>query len=160
MISTSEIVGMASGLKAGLFAKEVKQADSSRYVATIALAALQRSNGHAELGFASVEALAAKLCTLAPWEVGVMLSVGRRLLRFPELDQAYREGRLTWSKVRALAPHLNATNVTEWIAKAIPMTSNALERAISRHRDPSVGGPTRAVNLRLPCYARLERLAN
>ena len=100
-----------------------------------------------------MERLTAGMTILSPRDVIEMLSVGRRLLDDPELDLAYRKGDLSWyrgSKVRALPPHLDASNVAKWIEKAIPMTSNAVERAISRHRDPSVGGPTRAVHFRSP----------
>src|SRR5687768_16485485 len=126
MLGTSEIVGMTVPAKADLFATGARQMIERRYEATIALASLARSNGYLEAGFKSVEELAAKTSDLEPREVSEMLWVGRKLLDFPEMDEAFRDGRLNWTKVKTLVPHIKKDNAAEWIPKAIRMSSNKL----------------------------------
>src|SRR5512134_749736 len=154
ILPTSEIAGMTAQEQADLVEKRGAQMKESRYEAAISLALLKRSNGYAGLGFQSAEHLAEQKGRLEPRDWSQMLSVGGRALDHPELDAAFRDGRLNWSKIRALVTILTKENVAEWIGKASRMTSNQVERAVSQIRDPSVGGPTHAVIFRLPCYAR------
>ena len=116
----------------------------SRYETAIFLALLKRSNGYARLGFQSAEHLAAEKGRLEPRDWSQMLSVGGRALDYPEIDVAFRDGRLNWSKIRAMIPHADRENVEELIELAARLTSNQFEREISRRRDPSVGGPPHA----------------
>ena len=80
MLEISEIVGMTAFAKAELFAKGARQMTVGRHSAAIALASLERSNGYRELGFKTVEDLAAKLGRLEDRDVTELLWVGRKLL--------------------------------------------------------------------------------
>src|SRR5688572_20312109 len=113
ILPTSEIAGMSAQGKADLVEKRGTQMKESRYEAAISLALLKRSNQYAELGFQSAEHLASVKGRLEPRDWSQMLSVGTRALDFPELDAAFRDGRLNWSKIRALIPHADRENVKE-----------------------------------------------
>ena len=150
ILPTAEIAAKTAQEKADLVKTGAKRMTESRYEVAIALALLGRSNGYLELGFETIEEFAAKEAGLEPGDWTQMLSVGRRALQFPEVDVAYRAGKLNWSKVRCLVPVLTKENVAEWIGKAGRMTSNQLERAVSQVRDPSVGGLNARADPRAP----------
>jgi hypothetical protein len=152
MLGTSKIIGMTGSEKADLFAKGARAMDEGRYVATLALASLARSQACRDLGYANLHALAAARTSLQPWEVTQMLWVGKKLLDHPELDEAFRNGTLSWAKVKALVPHVSNENVTEWIGKARKMSSNALEHLTARGLDPVVG--EKMVPIYVPEHAR------
>jgi hypothetical protein len=159
ILPTSEITAMAPAAKADLVAKSVPQLKKMRLETAIALASLQRANEYAGLGFKSAGHLAsAKGHEYRDWSL--MLAIGRRALDYPEIDQAFRDGRLNWSKVRALLPVLQRENVKEWIDVAARMTSNQLERRVSEYRDPSVGGPMHRMLLPDPIFRQFEQMAN
>ena len=161
MLEISDLVAMTAAKKADLFEAAARRMTEDRYDATIILASLQRSNGYLDLHCKTVEELAWKRSKLPHRDVIDMLRVGRKLLDIPELDQAFKDGRLCWSKVRALVPLITKENAAEWIAKAIGLTSNNLERQISNQRDPCIGGgPTQVMILSLPGYRRFEEVAN
>ena len=159
MLKTSEIVAMTTERKVELLAKAATQMLESRYAAAVALASLDQSGVWRDAGFRGMHEFAVKKSGLDPADVSTLLWVGRKLLILPELAESLRDGRLTWSKVRALVPHVTRENAAEWIGKATRKTSNALEREIGRHRDASIGGPTRAVHLTIPAWRRFEHLA-
>jgi hypothetical protein len=52
------------------------------------------------------------------------------------VDQAFRSGRLSWSKVRALVPVVTPKNARDWIEQAEKMTVNKLEHQVGRQREP------------------------
>ena len=161
MVGISDIEGMTAAEKADLFAAGARKLVEGRYQATITLAELRRSNGYLDLKCRTVEELAAKWSKLGPREVSEMLWAGRKLLEIPELNQAFKDQRLCWSKLKALVPPITKENAAEWIAKAIRMSSNRLQRQISNHRSPCIGGgPTQVLLLSLPAYKRFEQMAN
>ncbi len=104
ILPTAEIAAMTAQEQADLVEKRGAQHKESRYETALALASLKRSNGYIELKFQSVGELAEKKGRLEYRDWTQMLSVGTRALAFPELDVAYRDGRLNWSKIRAMAP--------------------------------------------------------
>ena len=73
-------------------------------------------------------------------EVRDLLRIGKALRHVPALDEAFRQGVLCWSKVRALVPVIKPENAASWIAKAQRMSSNELEHDVGATRDPVVGG--------------------
>src|SRR4029453_15070865 len=115
MLESSDLVAMTAAKKADLFEAAARRMTEGRYDATIALASLQRSNGYLDLGCKTVEELAWKGGKLPYPGVIDMLRVGRKLLEIRELDLAFKDGRLCWSKVRALVPLITPANAAEWI---------------------------------------------
>ena len=161
MLEISDLVAMTAAKKADLFEAAARQMTEGRYDATITLASLQRSNGYLDLNCKTVEELAWKRGKLPYRDVIDMVRVGRKLLEIPELDLAFKDGRLCWSKVRALVPLITRANAAEWIATAMRLTSNTLERQISNHRNPCIGGgATQVMVLSVPGYRRFEEVAN
>ncbi len=127
ILPTLEIAAKSTQEKADLIVERAKGMQESRYEAVIALSLLGRSNGYLELACKIIGEFAEKKAKLEYRDWTRMLSVGRRALEFPELDVAFRDGRLNWSKIRALLPVLTRENVTEWIVKATLLTSNQVE---------------------------------
>src|SRR5688572_30748631 len=123
ILATSEIAAKSAQGKAELIAVNARRMKESRYEAAIAIALLERSSGFLELGCKSIDEFGAKMSGLEHRDWIQLLSVGRRAVRFPEVDAAFRAGHLNWSKIRALVPVLTRENVEEWIAKARRMTS-------------------------------------
>jgi hypothetical protein len=112
MLRTSEIVGMTAQEKADLVARGVRESERAQHQLSLALAEMERSEEFRESGFASVEDFAAARSGLEPDEVAELLRIGRILLGFPEVDDAYRKGRLSWAAVRDLAPQAEAGAAT------------------------------------------------
>src|SRR4029450_799338 len=89
-----------------LFANGARKMVEGRCAATIALAELERSKGYFGLGFATVHKLAAERSALDPRGGRERVWVGRKLLDIPELKAAFLDGRVSWTKLRALVPHI------------------------------------------------------
>ena len=159
ILPTLEIAAMAAGAKADLVEKNTTELKERRYETAVTLALLKRANEYVELGFRSAEQLASAK-GLEPRDWSLMLAIGKRVLDLPELDAGFRDGSLNWSKIRALLPVVNRENVEEWVDLARTLTSNQVEREVSRFRDPSVGGPTHMLILRIVIYQQLQELAN
>jgi hypothetical protein len=95
------------------------------------VAEFDRRGGHEEAGFASCTAWLAWRCSLTPRAAREQLRVARRLEGLPRIRAAFAEGRLSYSKVRALsrvaAPEIEA----ELLLIAEDATAAQLERVLA-----------------------------
>ena len=110
MLETSKILAMTAAEKATLVANGAKQMTEGRYAAAIALASLERSMGYLKLGFKTVKDLAKEMGELDDRDATDLLWVGRKLLSVPQLNEAFRDGLLSWSQVKTLVPHIQVEN--------------------------------------------------
>ncbi|MHC4141046.1 MAG: Holliday junction branch migration DNA helicase RuvB [Planctomycetota bacterium] len=67
-----------------------------------------------------------------------LLAAGKALVDLPEIDRAFAEGRLCWSKVRELIKVATAQHEQKWLETALRLHTDelALEVKLSRQGDP------------------------
>jgi len=161
LLEISEILKMSAEQKKDVFVRGIKRATEGRYEAIIALTSLHTSGEYQQLDCSSVQMLAAEQTTdLTEREVRDMISIGTKLVEIPELDQSFRDGVLSWSKVRALIPVVTRDNFRHWIAKAKRMSSNRLEREVGGNRDPVIrNGMVALMAVTTQAWQRYQRLA-
>jgi hypothetical protein len=135
-VTFAEVLVLSAAELVKLFRREHRRAVSSRYAEVVALTAIDQSRAYEAAGCSSTQQFAAKVADYTEREVRDMLRVGRALQGCPELDAAFRSGRLSWSKVRALAPVVTNETAAKWIEKAEDMSAAVLERTVGRQRDP------------------------
>ena len=66
------------------------------------IAAMDRTRGWAEAGYASLGNWLDHRCGLGPCAARERIRIGRALARLPRIDAAFRDGVLSYSKVRAI----------------------------------------------------------
>jgi hypothetical protein len=127
-VSFAEVLVLSAAELVKLFRREHRRAVSSRYAEGVALTAIDQSRAYEAAGCSSTQQFAAQVADYTEREVRDMLRVGRALQGCPELDAAFRSGRLSWSKVRALAPVVTNATAAKWIEKAEDLSAGVLER--------------------------------
>ena len=67
------------------------------------------------------------------------VKVARAMLEFNLMSSAFLEGRISYSKVRLILPHMTAENEAELVELAASMTYHELELALLRYRKSGEG---------------------
>ncbi len=126
----------------GLAAREVdrrialasRAGDVSARVLAFYLLDLAERRAYQELGFHSIEQYAETRYGMQPSTTREYLSVGRRLEELPSIDEAIRDGRLGWSKVRVIVRVATLETELDWIEFAVTHTVRQLETQARLHR--------------------------
>ncbi len=97
----------------------------------LCLLALKRSGSFRKLGFGTLSAYAERVLQLSGRKVGALLGAAEALEHLPLMSEAFRAGRVCWSKVRVM--HGLATPETEaaWLEFARVHTSVEMERKVA-----------------------------
>ncbi|MGE0487942.1 MAG: HNH endonuclease signature motif containing protein [Vulcanimicrobiota bacterium] len=95
------------------------------------LLATERSGLYRHLGSGSAVGYAVTHLNLHPQKAGELLSLAKTLEQLPLLSEAFREGRLCWSKVRALKRITTPENEAEMLEFALKNKAQAVERAVA-----------------------------
>ena len=105
------------------------------------IAAMDRTRGWAEAGFVSLGNWLDHRCGLGPCAARERIRIGRALARLPQIDAAFRDGVLSYSKVRAITRV--ATRDSEAVLLDIAGSSSAaqLESLVRTHE--RIGGQDR-----------------
>ena len=105
------------------------------------IAAMDRTRGWAEAGYASLGNWLDHRCGLGPCAARERIRIGRALARLPQIDAAFRDGVLSYSKVRAITRV--ATRGSEAALLDIAGSSSAaqLESLVRTHQ--RIGGDER-----------------
>ncbi|MFH2054294.1 MAG: HNH endonuclease [bacterium] len=80
-----------------------------------------------KLGYGSMAEYGAKTAGLTGKQVTAFLTLARRLPRFPEVETALTEGRLSWTQARLITTRADPADQREWIEAARGMTVQQLE---------------------------------
>jgi len=86
---------------------------------------------HQELGWASLLDYARDVLELTDRQARDLVQIGRSLPRLPELDRAFADGRLPWTKARELLRVVTPDTEGAWVARACEVSSRVLERQVS-----------------------------
>ena len=101
------------------------------------LAAIAESRAFESFGCSSIQQFGARVADYTGHMVYDLLRIGRLLRDCPDLDAAFRSGRLSWSKVRTLAPVVTNETAAGWIDTAARQSTAQLEHMVGRQREPN-----------------------
>lgn len=87
---------------------------------------------HRKLGFQTIAAYGEAMAGLTPRQTSAFLTLARRLPRFPEVEKALGEGRLSWSQAKLITARADPDRQKEWVAAAGKMTVNQLAGTLPR----------------------------
>ncbi|MGE0492030.1 MAG: HNH endonuclease signature motif containing protein [Vulcanimicrobiota bacterium] len=95
------------------------------------LLATERSGLYRQMGSGSTVGYAITHLNLHPQKAGELLSLARVFEQLPLISEAFREGRLCWSKARALKRITTPENEAEMLEFALRNKAQAVERAVA-----------------------------
>ncbi len=105
---------------------------------------------HKKMGFATLEDYAKHYSGLTPSQTREFVLVGRKLPRFPEVETALGEGRLSWSQARLITRRASPEEQKKWVEQAQSLTVQQMEKilppvrkrrqGISDKKEPAGGG--------------------
>ncbi|ONH23041.1 HNH endonuclease [Pseudofrankia asymbiotica] len=118
----------------------------------VVLAAFDRRRGWSGLGMATCAQWLSWRCGISVRTAQEHVAVARALEGLPAVRAAFAAGRLSYSKVRAVARVAEPVSESSWLTHALHCTAGQLERLVSRFHqltaDPSVRGVARKVSWR------------
>ncbi len=97
----------------------------------VALLASARKGLHDQLDYSSVTDYAKKSLNLSPQKTVELISTARVMEKLPLLSEAFRSGRLSWSKVRELKRVSTPETEKVWVEFALANTAEAIQRRVS-----------------------------
>src|SRR5262245_28058880 len=157
--SFAEILGLAAAEQVELFRRAHRRAVSGRYAEIVTLTAIEESRAYEAAGCSSAQQFAARVGDYTGRDVREALRMGRTLRQCPELDAAFRSGRLTWSKVRTLVPVVTSENAVKWIDTAMQVSTAVLERMVGQKRDPQgIPGMAPMPEVAIPVFVAFRQL--
>ena len=95
------------------------------------LLATERSGLYRHMGSGSVVGYAVTHLKLHPQKAGELLSLAKVFEQLPQVSQAFREGKLCWSKARALKRITTPDNQAEMLDFALKNKAQTVERAVA-----------------------------
>ena len=105
------------------------------------IAAMDRTRGWAEAGYASLGNWLDHRCGLGPCAARERIRIGRALARLPRIDAAFRDGVLSYSKVRAITRVATRGNEAVLLDIAGRSSAAQLESLVRTHE--RIGGAER-----------------
>ena len=97
----------------------------------LCLLALKRSGAFRKLGFGTLSAYAERVLQLSGRKVGALLGAAEALEHLPLISEAFRAGRVCWSKVRVMHGLATPETEAEWLEFARVHTSVEVERKVA-----------------------------
>ena len=118
------------------------------------LADFDRDKLYQQKGFATLADYARERLDLSVRQTRALRLLGTQMGHLPALDDAFREGRIGWTKAREILRLATPQVVEQWVAYAEDTTSRTLERAVaaSSYGDPppdEIGPPPKDPRKRL-----------
>jgi len=98
----------------------------------VRLARMHRHMHHRELGFASIHEYAENSLDLSPRQSRELLHIGVMLPDFPQVDAAFAEGKIGWTKAREILRVATPETEEAWVERAASVTSRTLEDQVIR----------------------------
>jgi len=133
----AEVLALGAAEQVELFHRAHRRSVSGRYEEVVTLTVIEESRAYEAAGCSSIQQFGARVADYHEHQVSDMLRVGRTLKECPELDAAFRSGRLSWSKVRTLNPVVTRENAAEWIKTAEDKSTAWLEKEVGKRREPN-----------------------
>jgi hypothetical protein len=103
----------------------------AEYALATLLFELHRSRRYMERGHASVIAYGEAELDLTPRQTRDLVFVAKRLAALPALDEAFRTGRVGYTKAREVARVATPETDAAWTTRALQTTNRALERQVA-----------------------------
>ena len=97
----------------------------------LCLLALKRSGAFRKLGFGTLSEYSERVLRMSGRKVGSLLGAAEALEHLPLLSEAFREGRIGWSKVRVMHGLATPETEVEWLKFAEAHTSTEVERQVA-----------------------------
>ena len=97
----------------------------------LCLLALKRSGSFRKLGFGTLSAYAERVLQLSGRKVGALLGAAEALEHLPLMSEAFRAGKVCWSKVRVMHGLATPETEAEWLEFARVHTSVEVERKVA-----------------------------
>jgi len=98
----------------------------------ILLAKMCAREHHRELGYASIHDYAEQVLDLSVRQSRALLHIGRALPDFPQLDAAFAEGKIGWTKAREVVRVATPETEAAWVERATHVSSRTLEDQVAR----------------------------
>jgi 5-methylcytosine-specific restriction endonuclease McrA len=89
-------------------------------------------SGYRELGYTSLSAYMIGALKFSEAGAHHFITVCRKAVKVPELQDAIKRGRITVSKAKTIAPVLTSGNASQWLELARNSTVRELERQVAR----------------------------
>jgi hypothetical protein len=118
------------------FALEARLAEANRVLRTIEprigrlLRGVADQRIYRSFGYPTLADYVRERLGISARKAWALLKLEKSTLRSPDLDAAYREGRLSWVRALALLPVLDRQNAAAWIARAETVTVRRLNDEI------------------------------
>ncbi len=103
----------------------------AEYALATLLFELHRSRRYSERGHTSVIAYGEAELDLTPRQTRDLVFVAKRLAALPALDEAFRTGRVGYTKAREVARVATPETDAAWTTRALQTTNRALERQVA-----------------------------
>jgi hypothetical protein len=101
-----KVVKVTRGLPADELKDELlrtnRETDAGHYKLAIQLHDMQERGVHQIFGYSSAEHFAQKMLGMKRRQARDLVAVGKALDKLPQIDEAFCEGRIVWTKVRSL----------------------------------------------------------
>ncbi len=96
---------------------------------------IQEHRIHKKLGFSNLGEYAAEYAGLTARQAREFVEIGRKLPRFPEVEAALQEGRLSWSQARLITRRADPEQQRYWVEQAQSLSAQSLAEVL-----PTVSG--------------------
>ncbi len=107
----------------------------AEYAASKLLVRIDDHTAYAEVGpYRTLAEYADAHLDLNPRQTRELVQLGRVLPGLPQLDQAFADGTLGWTKAREIARVATADTDAEWVEAAMQVNSRQLEQMVSQSR--------------------------
>jgi len=115
-----------------LLAQGLQLRDSGNRILAFYLTEMDARRLHQASGHASTVHFAEEVLGLDRRRTGELLSVGRKLLTLPAIDDAFLRGELCWTKVVQLMRVASPEHEAAWLARALQSSTRALRMDVAR----------------------------
>ncbi len=104
----------------------------SHYVTLVLIRRMEACAGYKHFGCVNLQQYIELVCQVSGVSARERIRVAFALARLPQLDQAMAEGRLSYSKLRAVTRVANSDNEVEWLQAALEHTAEELDTLVAR----------------------------
>ena len=105
-----------------------RDCDVDHYRQAVCLSEMEERGVCQLLGYSSVQHFASKKSDMSRRQARDLIAVGKALGELPQIDEAFCEGRISWTKARILCRIAVPETEKAWLATALDLSCDALER--------------------------------
>ncbi len=117
---------------------------------------MTRTKGYVALGFASIADYARARLDFSGWKTRDLVELTERASGLPVVREAFETGRVSWTKLRAVARIATPESEGEWIERAERLTCRQLEASVAEAQGTEPGRVRVVLDLSAEQYADLE----